>query len=498
MTRSLASRVAAAVALLVGFYVLALVVGLALAAVAVLPWFLDGVPQNLWVTVVSGIAAFAILSGIAPRRLPFDPPGPELAETDQPELFALVREVAEETGQEMPRSVYLAHDVNAAVAQVGGVLGFGGHRVLIVGLPLMQGLTTDQLRAVLAHEFGHYHGGDVRLGPFFGRTYDAVARTVTALHDADSWWHKPFEAYGRFFLRRSAAIKRTQEFSADRLAAQVAGRDVNAAALRAVHAQGAAFEAYFSNEYAPLLEQGRCAPYLAGFDATKRSDGGERLMEAVVAHAGDGEPDPYSTHPELPERLAALAELPDDGRRDSGEPALGLLHGIRNLESAVVGWLVQGHDVDPIAWDEVAEQVLVPMWRQKTAAANGALDGVTGAGVPEAVAAGDQIGRSLVPPEDQPHVPVEVLREVGADVVATRMALALHDEGWQVSAPPGEPVVLERDGDRVEPFTDVARLASGDLPADEWRQRAQELGIGGLSLGAAAPGLPEPGAAPAA
>lgn len=485
MTRSLASRVAAAVALLVGFYVLALVVAVSLLAVAVLPWFMDDVPQNLWVTIACGIAGLTILSGIAPRRLPFDPPGPEVAESDQPELFALVREVADETDQQMPRSTYLAHDVNAAVAHVGGVLGFGGHRVLIVGLPLMQGLTKDQLRAVLAHEFGHYHGGDVRLGPFFGRTYDAVARTVSGLHDAGSWWHKPFELYGRYFLRRSAAIKRTQEFSADRLAAQVAGRDVNADALRAVHAQGAAFEAYFAHEYAPLLEQGRCAPYLAGFDMLKRSDAADRLMQTVVEHAGEDERDPYATHPELPERLAALDELPDDGVRDSGEPALGMLRDVRRLEREVIGWLVQGHEVAPIAWDQVPEEILVPTWRQQIAPANGAFDGVSGAGVPEAVAAGDHLGRLLVPEDQQAHVPVEVLREIGADAVATRLALALHDAGWQVSAPPGEPIVLAQGGNRVEPFAEVARFASGEASADAWRERARALGIDAIDLGTA-------------
>jgi Zn-dependent protease with chaperone function len=486
--------VAAAVALLVGFYVFALVVALGLLALAVVPWMTD-LPQNVWLTVACGIAGVTILGAIRPRRLPFEAPGPELSEVEQPELFALVREVAHETGQEMPQTVYLAHDFNAAVAQAGGFLGVGGHRVLIVGLPLLQGLTRAQPRAVLAHEFGHYAGGDVRLGPFFGRTYDAVARTVSALHEAESWWHKPFELYGLFFLRRSASIKRAQEFEADREAARVAGRDVNIAALHAVHAQGAAFEAYFHSEYVPLLERGRCAPYLGGFDLLKRTSAGEQVMSAAVEHAS-GEPDPYATHPELPERLAALQSLPDDGRTDDGEPALALLREIRSLESAVLRWLVPQAELEALRWEDVPEQVFVPGWQRAAAAANGALDGVTVAQIPGAIDRSDRIGRALMPEEDVWRATPEMLKRIGADAIGARLALALRDSGWRLTAPPGEPVAFDRDGARIEPFAEVDRILAGELSADAWRERAGSLGIDALNLGAPAAG-PAPAPAPA-
>ena len=65
---------------------------------------------------------------------------------------------------EPPERIYLAPDVNAAVFQRGGLLGFGGKRVLLVGLPLFDALTVRQLRAVIAHEFGHFYGGDSEVG----------------------------------------------------------------------------------------------------------------------------------------------------------------------------------------------------------------------------------------------------------------------------------------------------------------------------------------------
>jgi Zn-dependent protease with chaperone function len=60
--------------------------------------------------------------------------------------------------------------VNAWVMQRGGIMGFGSRRVMGLGLPLMRILTCAQFSAVLAHEFGHYHGGDTKIGPWIYKT----------------------------------------------------------------------------------------------------------------------------------------------------------------------------------------------------------------------------------------------------------------------------------------------------------------------------------------
>lgn len=66
--------------------------------------------------------------------------------------------------------------VNAFVADRGGVLGIGSRRVMGLGLPLFSVLTASQFRAVLAHEFAHYCGGDTRLGPWVYKTQRAIVR----------------------------------------------------------------------------------------------------------------------------------------------------------------------------------------------------------------------------------------------------------------------------------------------------------------------------------
>src|ERR1700683_5107066 len=58
----------------------------------------------------------------------------------------------------------------------GGVMGFGSRRLMGWGLPLLSTMTVSQFRAVLAHEFAHYYGGDTSLGPWVHRTKTAIVR----------------------------------------------------------------------------------------------------------------------------------------------------------------------------------------------------------------------------------------------------------------------------------------------------------------------------------
>ena len=122
------------------------------------------------------------------------------------------------------------------------------------------------MRGIIAHEFGHYAGGDTRLGPWVWRTYDGVARTIDYLSDddGDDGWtqravRQPFIWYGNAFMRITAAIKRRQEFAADQLAARSAGRDAYTEALRRIHAYGPSFDAYWENEVAAVLRRGPAA-----------------------------------------------------------------------------------------------------------------------------------------------------------------------------------------------------------------------------------------------
>src|SRR5207237_2757266 len=200
-----------AIALTVGFYALAL--GLMAAMAFVL--FRPRVPGRALLFCVIGIVVIGVSIVPWPRR--FEPPGPLLNPAGQPRLFAELQTVARAVGEAMPAEVYISPEMNA------GVLQRGRRRVMVLGLPLMQALTVNEMRAVLAHEFGHYHGGDTRLGPWIYKTRAAIGRTLQGLAGYSAMLQKPFVWYGNMFLRISHAISRRQELTADQLAAQLYG-----------------------------------------------------------------------------------------------------------------------------------------------------------------------------------------------------------------------------------------------------------------------------------
>ena len=241
--------------------------------------------------------------------------------------------MAKSVGQATPAEVFLVPDVNAWVAQRGGIMGFGSRRVMGLGLPLMRMLTRSQFRAVLAHEFGHYHGGDTKLGPWIYKTRGAIGRTIDSLGDG-SFIRLPFFWYGKMFLRITHAVSRRQEFVADELAARAVGSQPLIGGLRTVHGVAPAFNAYWFNECAPVLNAGFRPPLTEGFRQFVQSG---KVAEAIGKHLDEelkeGKSNPYDTHPPLRERIAAVEKLPpgDVGRDDPA--AITLLGDVPALEN---------------------------------------------------------------------------------------------------------------------------------------------------------------------
>ena len=209
---SLLARAILALALMVGFYVLALgiVVGLVIAIVQVTRTQSAGVSWR--VVIFGGLAMYAILQGIIPRRPKFVEPGPRLAPDEQPELFDEIRRTAEATDDAMPEDVYLAPDVNAGVAHVGGFVGIGARPIMILGLPLLAVLNVSELRGVIAHEYlVAQFGGETKLAPLIYRTRDAIGRTIFGLSRSrgiQQFLSFPFLWYGNLYLRATPAVSR--------------------------------------------------------------------------------------------------------------------------------------------------------------------------------------------------------------------------------------------------------------------------------------------------
>ncbi len=158
-------RAVVAVALLAGFYLLAIgvIVGLlggGLWAVA------TGHGAGIKLVLVGGLVAFAVgraLYVVSRSSRAEDQSGLLLTPQAQPAFWQEVRALAVAAQTRPPDEIRLVPDVNAAVSEQASLLGLrAGKRTMYIGAPLLVGLTADQLRSVLAHELGHYSGSHTR------------------------------------------------------------------------------------------------------------------------------------------------------------------------------------------------------------------------------------------------------------------------------------------------------------------------------------------------
>jgi len=279
----------------------------------------------------------------------------------------------------MPAEVYLTPEVNA------GVLQRGRRRVMVIGLPLMQIMTVSQMRAVLAHEFGHYYGGDTKLGPWVYRTRETIERTLRTVSRQGALLQLPFLWYGRLFLRVSQAVSRQQEFAADQLAARTVGAKPMIDGLRNLARGSIAFDAYWRQEVVPLVEAGFQPPVAEGFTRYMAEPAIVKDVAAATARRlAEARTDPYDSHPPDAERIAALQALPA-GPDYSDEPAaVTLVDGVELLESVLLlGILRPGLQLRSISWADTGTVALLPGLRERVRRQAGLVGNYTIGWLPE-------------------------------------------------------------------------------------------------------------------
>lgn len=478
---SLAGRAVLAILLLVGFYVFALAL---VGGLFVWPFLIPHFhPAQL--VVASYIGAFVILWSILPRIDRFPDPGPRVTRKDQPRLFEALDLVAKHADQPVPEEVFLVDDVNAFVTQRGGWMGIGSRRVMGIGVPLLHGLTVDEFRAVVAHEFGHFHGGDTRLGPWIHKTRAAIGRTLTELSNQDRQaLHQVFSWYAAVFLRVTQAISRAQEFAADHMAAKAFGPEVMGRSLQKTRRLALGYAIYQGSEFAPIVEAGRRPALLEGFGrflAQRRID---ETLSRFDATAHGEVADPYDSHPPLEQRLEAIGSVRGSSAAGDPRPAIQLLEDLEGVELALLRThLNPRRDVrklTPVRWDDVFDEVLLPSWRTARASHANALAGIN-------VRDLSKFARDPRPVYE--HIPLvagallDRRKSAGRHVLGIGFVMALSDAGWIGSSEPGAPVTFRRDADELHPFEEIERL-SAERPSDpsDWEAKCERLGIGDYSL----------------
>lgn len=184
----------------------------------------------------------------------------EITEEEQPRLFAFVRQLAHDVGTPFPKKIYLSPDVNAAVFYDSSFwsMFLPVRKNLQIGMGLVNAINLSELKAVIAHEFGHFSQRSMKLGSFvynvnkvlhnmlfentgYVNTLNAFASvsgvftffahiTVAIVKGIQSVLRSMYGLVNKGYM----GLSREMEFHADAVAASVSGSESLVTALRRV------------------------------------------------------------------------------------------------------------------------------------------------------------------------------------------------------------------------------------------------------------------------
>jgi len=357
------SRALLAVALLAGFPVLMLAV-IALMTGAEVFAFRDDLGVGLRLAVLAVPIVYVLLrallvlgrSGGTPRGLAVTP-------AEQPELWATVQELAHEVGTRPPDEIYLVSEANAGVQEQTDVLGLRARRRrMFIGAQLFAGLRTDQLRAILGHELGHYSNRHTRLGSVTYRGRQSIKTLLAGLQQSawSAWMLQPiFTAYAALYFQVSMRVSRAQELAADAAAARVGGTAAAASALRETDLLDGVWAVY-ADEYVEIAWAAGYSPeqLFEGFRQLLADPARAASMAALRRNPPERPTSRYDSHPATAERIAVLEAAPTVPVPAGGErPATELLRDApATLEAAMrAGLTAEGRAKQPLDWPRLVD-----------------------------------------------------------------------------------------------------------------------------------------------
>ena len=273
----------------------------------------------------------------------------EVSEDDGPKLFGLIRSLSERTGFRMPRHVYLTTDVNACVFYNTGFwsIFLPVRKNLEIGLGIFNATTIQEVKAILAHEFGHFGQSSMKVGSAVSVTNKVLYNLIftddlldRALYNWRNsgwllWRLFGMLAYGMttlvklmtrhvfvFVLIGERKLSRLMEFGADEVACRCAGSDAFVSAMCKIELLGACDMDWLRSFLRKYLDENKLPDnYFKAHDAVAKALGKEGLpvlaydvplknpYDFGVVESRVEIKDVWSTHPELADRLACAREL---------------------------------------------------------------------------------------------------------------------------------------------------------------------------------------------
>jgi Peptidase family M48 len=288
------------------------------------------------------------------------------------------------------------------------------------------------------------------------------------------------------FVKACLEVSRDQELAADRFAAEHFGADTLRQAIAKTRQLETDYGLYFQSEVLPVIHAGYATPLLEGFAQFReglRQGLEPRFRLGVKTDAQPAATNlpamspEFLTHPDFETRLEAIQNDGWSNRLPDERPAVALLEDLPALELRLLNGEAQKRGLGtlkPLPWSEVGERVYLAQWREFARRHGDLLDGAAMRDLPALVRRAEELGGRLQADSEQ-----------ALQYLSAASCAALAEEGWQLSyKQAGAPRAFTKNGQQVDMFTVIEKLAWEEMASFEWEDQAEALGIADVRLDA--------------
>ena len=305
----------------------------------------------------------------------------EVTRAQEPELFALIDDIVTKVDTTRPKKVYLSTDVNASVFYDSSFwsMFLPIRKNLQIGIGLVNTLTKDELKGVLAHEFGHFSQRTMKVGSY---VYNVNQIIFNMLNDNGSYddilqsWANVSSYFYPFVLGALKivqgiqwvlgkmyniinlsymALSRQMEFHADEVAASVTGSEPLKNALLRLDLAQHSYQTvlnYYGAKVSDNIQSSNIYPeqaFVMNFVAQKSGipihDGFPIVSKSELTRFNKSKlviGNQWASHPSTEERVDRLSSLNISSQLSSNEPGWRVFKDEASIQRLLTNHLFKG------------------------------------------------------------------------------------------------------------------------------------------------------------
>ncbi len=281
------------------------------------------VPLKLvfFLAIAALVTIYQMIRSLFSREKPEDP-GRVLNQEEAPGLWALAQDVAEKVGTRPVDEIRVTPGTEVAVYERGSFrerMNDQAHRVLILGIGVLNDFSQNAFRAVLAHEYGHFVNRDTAGGDIALRVNVDMMRFANAMIESGQAtpWNLAFQflrLYHFLFRRITHGATRLQETLADRVAVHLFGAKAFEEGLSHAIRRDFEFNHLATREITLAVDTRRAMQNL--YELSEIKDEEQKTIATRVSEEINRETTEDDTHPSAADRFRLAARI-----TSKGEPA---------------------------------------------------------------------------------------------------------------------------------------------------------------------------------